>query len=92
VYGDGAVIVTGGRDDPVGHSVLVQVGDVDAHHGRALIAGARILSPPSDYPYGERQYMAEDLGGHRWTFSQSIEDVDPASWGGVLSDALSTEP
>jgi hypothetical protein len=24
------------------------------------------------------------LGGHVWTFSQSIADVDPASWGGVL--------
>jgi len=39
------------------------------------------LAPPTDYPYGERQYSAEDLGGHRWTFSQSIADVDPASWG-----------
>jgi uncharacterized glyoxalase superfamily protein PhnB len=45
--------------------------------------GAHILSPPTDYPYGERQYSAEDLGGHRWTFSQSIADVDPASWGGT---------
>lgn len=24
------------------------------------------------------------LGGHRWTFSESIADVDPASWGGAL--------
>ena len=24
------------------------------------------------------------IGGHRWTFSQSIADVDPAEWGGVL--------
>ena len=27
---------------------------------------------------------AEDPGGHHWTFSQSIADVDPAEWGGVL--------
>jgi len=27
---------------------------------------------------------AVDLGGHRWDFSQSIADVDPASWGGEL--------
>jgi len=87
VYGEGAVIVTEGRDDPVGHSVLVRVDDVDRHHERAVTARARILSPPTDYPYGERQYTAEDLGGHRWTFSQSIEDVDPADWGGVLVDA-----
>ena len=27
---------------------------------------------------------AEDIGGHRWTFSQSIADADPASWVGLL--------
>jgi uncharacterized glyoxalase superfamily protein PhnB len=37
-----------------------------------------------DYPYGERQYSAVDVGGHHWTFSESIADVDPADWGGEL--------
>jgi uncharacterized glyoxalase superfamily protein PhnB len=55
---------------------------VDAHHDRATKAGATILGAPTDYPYGERQYTAHDLGGHLWTFSQSIADVDPADWGG----------
>ncbi len=32
----------------------------------------------------ERQYSALDIGGHRWTFSQSVVDSDPASWGGEL--------
>jgi uncharacterized glyoxalase superfamily protein PhnB len=67
-----------------GHGVLVRVEDADAHHQRAAGAGARITSPPTDYPYGERQYTAEDPGGHVWTFSQSIADVDPADWGGEL--------
>jgi uncharacterized glyoxalase superfamily protein PhnB len=49
-------------------------------------AGAKILSEPTDWPYGERQYSAEDLGGHRWTFSESIADVDPADWGGTLKE------
>lgn len=40
--------------------------------------------PPTDFPYGERQYSAEDVGGHGWTFSQSIADVDPSIWGGQL--------
>ncbi len=85
VYGDGAIIVIdGGSKEVASQSVLVRVEDVDAHHGQALAAGARISSSPTDYPYGERQYNAEDLGGHRWTFSQSIADVDPADWGGVL--------
>jgi uncharacterized glyoxalase superfamily protein PhnB len=84
VYGDGAVIVTQGEPDGRGHSVHVRVADAGAHHEHALAAGARILGPPTDFPYGERQYSAEDPGGHRWTFSQSIADVDPADWGGVL--------
>jgi uncharacterized glyoxalase superfamily protein PhnB len=85
VLGDGAVVLaqnasgTGGRD-----SVMVRVDDADGHHARARESGARILSAPTDYPYGERQYTAEDPGGHRWTFSQSIADSDPAEWGGEL--------
>ena len=86
VFGDGAVIATdgGGPGGAAGHSVLVRVEDADRHRDQAAAAGARILAPPTDYPYGERQYTAEDLGGHRWTFSQSIADVDPADWGGEL--------
>jgi uncharacterized glyoxalase superfamily protein PhnB len=84
VYGDGAVIVTQGAGSGGGHSVLVQVEDADAHRSQAAAAGAKILDEPTDYPYGERQYHAEDPAGHRWTFSQSIADVDPAEWGGVL--------
>ena len=85
MYGEGAVVVMeGGAGDAAAHAVLVRVEDADAHHERALAAGARILNPPTDYPYGERQYNVEDIGGHRWTFSQSIADVDPADWGGAL--------
>jgi uncharacterized glyoxalase superfamily protein PhnB len=93
LFGDGAVIVSersgtaGDRRDSETHSVLVRVDDAERHHERATRAGARILSPPTDYPYGERQYTAEDPGGHRWTFSQSIADVDPSSWGGILVEA-----
>jgi uncharacterized glyoxalase superfamily protein PhnB len=64
--------------------VMVRVADADRHRERAERCGARIVNPPTDYPYGERQYTAEDPGGHLWTFSQTIADVDPATWGGVL--------
>jgi uncharacterized glyoxalase superfamily protein PhnB len=64
--------------------VLVHVDDIESHHERAKEGGARIINPPTDYPFGERQYTAEDIGGHRCTFSQTIADVDPAAWGGEL--------
>ena len=85
VLGDGAMVATdGGAHGSEGHSVLVRVEDVDEHCKRAIAAGARVSSPPADYPYGERQYSAVDVGGHHWTFSESIADVDPMDWGGEL--------
>jgi len=81
VYGNGAVIVTQGEPAPC--RVHVRVEDAAAHHDRARAHGAEIASEPTDYPYGERQYTAIDPGGHRWTFSESIADVDPAAWGGT---------
>jgi len=49
--------------------VLVQVDDLDAHHTRAVAAGANVIRPPEDGPEG-RLYTAEDLEGHRWMFQQ----------------------
>jgi uncharacterized glyoxalase superfamily protein PhnB len=66
---------------------MVRVVDADAHCARARAAGADIIQPPTDFPYGERQYTAVDLGGHVWTFSQTVADVSPQSWGGVLREA-----
>lgn len=36
-------------------------------------------------PFGVRQYTAKDIGGHWWTFSQNIRDVDPADWGAKVA-------
>jgi uncharacterized glyoxalase superfamily protein PhnB len=83
--GDGAIVVTE-QSGPVSkdsQSVMVRVENVDSHHEHAVQHGARVLDPPADYPFGERQYVAEDFAGHRWTFSQSIADVDPKDWGGI---------
>jgi uncharacterized protein (DUF952 family)/uncharacterized glyoxalase superfamily protein PhnB len=91
VPGGGCVVVTEGPGSsvlPGRNSVLVRVGDVDAHYARTRERGATILDPPSDQPYGERQYTAEDLGGHHWAFSQSIADVAPEDWGGSSGPAL----
>jgi uncharacterized glyoxalase superfamily protein PhnB len=43
---------------------------------------ARIVMEPTDFEYGERQYAAEDLADHRWTFSETLADVAPEEWGG----------
>ena len=59
---------------------MVRVDDASGHGERARARGATIVSEPQDYPYGERQYTAEDLGGHHWTFSESIADVAPEEW------------
>jgi uncharacterized glyoxalase superfamily protein PhnB len=64
-------------------SLMVHVDDIDRHYEHVRESGARIISPPTDYPFGERQYTVEDIGGHCWTFSQTIADVDPRDWGGI---------
>lgn len=85
-FGDGSIVATSLEGSHPRYAVMVRVEDVDAHHEHAIEQGARVPSPPADYPYGERQYTAQDLAGHTWIFSQSIKDVDPADWGGELVD------
>ena len=85
--GDGGAMVVmegGGASAAPDHGVMVRVADVDGHCARAKLRGAAVLSEPQDYPYGERQYSVADIGGHRWVFSQSIADFDPAAFGAVI--------
>jgi uncharacterized glyoxalase superfamily protein PhnB len=63
------------------HAVMVRVDDVASHHARVVREGGEVLAPPTDYPYGERQYAVRDIGGHRWTFTQTLADVHPSEWG-----------
>jgi uncharacterized glyoxalase superfamily protein PhnB len=86
---DAAVIVTEhGRGAPSGASVLLRVDDAIALHDRAVAAGATVIDSLTDHVYGERQCTLVDPGGHRWTLSQTLADVDPADWGGVPGDTL----
>jgi uncharacterized glyoxalase superfamily protein PhnB len=81
--GDGAIALTelgtNAASDGA-HSMLIRVENADAHHEHSSRNGAHILSLPRDNPFGERQYTAEDFAGHRWTFSESVKDVDPREW------------
>jgi uncharacterized glyoxalase superfamily protein PhnB len=94
IVGDGAIML--GRQGAEYHAprpgqvqqyVHVTVENVDAHFERARSAGARIVQPPHDMPFGERQYVAEDPEGHRWVFSQHVADVPPESWGATVANS-----
>jgi len=91
LFGGGAIVAAdGGSAGPPGgwptHSIMVRVTGIDRHHAAALAGGATVTMAPADQPFGERQYSAIDLAGHRWTFSETIGDSDPATWGGILKE------
>ncbi|HEX9352576.1 MAG TPA: VOC family protein, partial [Streptosporangiaceae bacterium] len=69
---DGAVIIAERRgekpaqDDGMTHLIRVRVEGVSAQFERARAHGARVLEPPTDREYGERDCTMEDVAGHRW--------------------------
>jgi uncharacterized glyoxalase superfamily protein PhnB len=71
--GDGWVMLGQDRDDagayPSGPSTTyVVVDDPDAHHARAVAAGAEITRELVDQDYGSREYAAKDPAGNVWSF------------------------
>jgi uncharacterized glyoxalase superfamily protein PhnB len=89
---DGAVIVVEAGASQVAptagavtQSVRVRVEDANAEHERvsARIAGrgGRVLHAPTDRPYGERDFLVEDLAGHQWEFCETLRDVAPEEFG-----------
>jgi uncharacterized glyoxalase superfamily protein PhnB len=93
---DGAVIVAeyidrehrpkpaSDRPDETSHLVRVRVSDVQLHYEHAKQSGAEILQPPVEHEYGECEYVAKDIGGHRWIFAETIADIDPEGLGFTL--------
>lgn len=85
---DGAMIVADvrGEQQPpqegiVTHVMKVRVENVEAWYERARAHGARVLEPPIDREYGERECTLEDLAGHRWQFTETMRDVAPEEYG-----------
>jgi uncharacterized glyoxalase superfamily protein PhnB len=85
---DGAMIVAdaSGEQQPpqagtVTHVIKVRVEDVTAHYERARANGARVLEPPTAREYGEKECTLEDFAGHRWQFSETLQDVAPEEYG-----------
>ena len=74
-FGNGAVgLSSAGPVDPanvwttVRDGVYAAIDDVDAHHARAVAAGAPIERPLKDTDYGSREYTARDPEGRLWSF------------------------
>lgn len=72
-HGNGMMMLGAAHDDDPFHlpgsaSVYVVVDDADAHHDRAVAAGAAVVFPLKDEDYGGRAYTARDPEGNLWTF------------------------
>jgi uncharacterized glyoxalase superfamily protein PhnB len=49
-------------------SLYVVVQDPDAHHERAVAAGAKLVRPLENTEYGSREYSVRDPEGNLWSF------------------------
>ena len=81
-FGAGMIMLGPARDDDFGklqklpadvggvgtQSAYIIVADADAHHARAVAAGARVVYPLFDADYGGRGYSCLDPEGHLWSF------------------------
>jgi PhnB protein len=71
--GDPAPTTLGGS--PV--IMALEVDDADAVGARMERAGATVIYPISDWPYGQRGGRLADPFGHLWMIAQPIEDLSP---------------
>src|SRR3954471_22052102 len=70
---DGGAVLLGPRREgdrfATGRAVTyVVVDDVDAHHDRAVAAGATVIQGVTDQDYGSREYAAVDGEDNVWSF------------------------
>lgn len=82
VFGNGMVMLGSARESAfddlqkppgalggaVSQSPYIIVEDADAHHARAVAAGAEIVMEIRDEDYGGREYSCRDPEGHVWNF------------------------
>jgi PhnB protein len=58
-------------------NTFVYVRDVDATVKRAVEAGAKLIAPVADMPWGDRWGMVQDAFGNTWQIATHVEDVPP---------------
>lgn len=99
-FGNGVIVVTEQQNDFTKtapedkdwvvprHFQQVQLPHVDDHYEHVCSQDVVVIRSPADYPFGERQYSVQNIGGHMWTFSQSIKDVSPENWGGTTANTI----
>jgi uncharacterized glyoxalase superfamily protein PhnB len=51
----------------------IEVPDVDAVYARAVEAGAEVLKPPTDEPWGRRELAMRSPDGHRFMIANGSE-------------------
>jgi uncharacterized glyoxalase superfamily protein PhnB len=73
-------------------SLTVFIEEIESHFQRAKSAEVTILEDLHETVYGELQYGAEDLDGHRWLFSRHARDLSPDQWGATVSRAAVLTP
>jgi uncharacterized glyoxalase superfamily protein PhnB len=66
--------------------LTIFVDDVATHFDKVKAAGANITEELNETVYGERQFVAQDLDGHLWLFSQHVRDMSPDEWGAIIAD------
>jgi uncharacterized glyoxalase superfamily protein PhnB len=72
--GRGMIMLGSDKDDRFGSRVglgwiyVALDGDVDAHHDRAVAAGAEVLMELTSTDYGSRDYSVRDPEGNVWSF------------------------
>ncbi len=62
-------------EPPPGCEIALVTDDVDAAYGAALKAGALVVAPPTDQPWGQRIAYVRDLNGVLVELCTSTEDA-----------------
>jgi uncharacterized glyoxalase superfamily protein PhnB len=84
-FGDGVIMLGTRSGTPdtfdTGRAVVYLALDsaeaVDAHHDRAVAAGAEVVQELVDQPYGSREYAVRDPEGNIWSIGSYRPQVKP---------------